>query len=161
MEIPKTKTRSWISLPMILVMMAAIIGCCGLAGWVLFRQKADIFQGREKFPLVAEAEIDSAIIAGVKLDAKVTGAYIRKNLLITQFRSGEKLYTVFKVVAPETCGKAGCLHVVQTKDSLPILLQLLEMGVGKEVFRPSATLGCFLVAQPEYGETKDYEVCEK
>jgi hypothetical protein len=159
MEIPKT--RSWISLPMILVMSAAMIGCCGLAGWVLFRQKADIFQGREKFPLVAEAEIDRAITAGVKLDAKVTAAYIRKKLLMTQFRSGEKLYTIFKVVAPETCGKAGCLHVVQTKDSLPILLQLLEIGVSKEVFKPSPTPRCFLVAQPEYQEIKDYEVCEK
>jgi hypothetical protein len=159
---PKSKFNI-VSLPILAIIISIIVLILsGVASWVLFKQKSDLFQDVEKYPSVSEAEVKNAIQEGVVIDNKVTITYVRKNTTAYQFRSNEKLYTVFRVNAPETCGKGGCLYIVTAKDTLPILLQLVQLKPGESMFLPLKKSKCFSVVQNDnFNNQKSYEVCEK
>jgi hypothetical protein len=155
------QSQSWLSNPIIVMAFPLVAMLCGLAGWFIVRQKADLFQPIEKFPAITSAEVTEVISKGVKLDEKVTLQYIRDKLAVTQFQSQGKTYTVFRIISPETCGKLGCLHVVKPSQGVAIPLQLQDIEVGIDMFKASLKPQCFIAVQPQDRQLKDFEICEK
>jgi hypothetical protein len=161
---PKSKPpkgdRNWKFLAAVVVILSlATLGF--LAFRLIFQSQAEIFTTPDKIPLLTTAQIDQVIESGVKLDERVTLAYLRRKLSITQFKSQERKYTVFRIITPETCGKLGCLYIVQPEAGMPISLQLEDIGVGKEMFKSSPKFHCFNVVQRQDGENRHFEICEQ
>jgi hypothetical protein len=132
-----------------------------VASRMIFQQKSEIFKAPDKIPSLAAAQIDRTIGSGVRLDEKVTLKYLRSKLSVAQFQSQERKYTVLRIIAPETCGKLGCLYIVKPEEGMSILLQLEDIGVGKEMFKASPKFHCFTVIQRQNGEDRNFEICEQ
>ena len=144
--------------------IAVILGILALAvgaSRLIFQQKTEIFISPSKIPNLTSEQIDKVIESGVRIDEKVTLAYLRSKLSVTQFISQERKYTVFRIITPETCGKLGCLYIVKPEEGMPIPLQLEDIGVGKEMFKSSPKFHCFKVVQHQDGEDRHFEICEQ
>jgi hypothetical protein len=155
------KNRNWKFLLTTTVILAILTLAVG-ASRLIFKQKTEIFKHPSKIPNLTGEQIDKAIESGVRLDEKVTLAYLRSKLSVTQFQSQDRKYTVFRMIAPETCGKLGCLYIVKPdEEGMPISLQLEDIGVGKEMFKASPKFHCFNVIQRQDGEDRHFEICEQ
>ncbi|AFY92755.1 hypothetical protein [Chamaesiphon minutus] len=155
------KNKNWNFLLTTTAILAILTLAVG-ASRLIFQQKTEIFKHPSKIPNLTNEKIDKVIESGVRLDEKVTLAYIRSKLSVTQFQSQERKYTVFRIIAPETCGKLGCLYIVKPDDEgMPISLQLEDIGVGKEMFKASPKFHCFKVIQRQDGEDRHFEICEQ
>ena len=129
---------------------------------LIFQQKTEIFKSPSNIPTLTTEQIDKVIESGVRLDEKVTLDYLRRKLTVAQFQSQDRKYTVFRIIAPETCGKLGCLYIVKPdEEGMPISLQLEDIGVGKEMFKLSPKFHCFNVIQRHNGEYRHFEICEQ
>jgi hypothetical protein len=162
-EAPKSdiKNRNWKFLLTTTAILAILTLAVG-ASRLIFQQKTEIFKHPSKIPNLTNEQIDKVIESGVRLDEKVTLAYIHSKLSVTQFQSQERKYTVFRIIAPETCGKLGCLYIVKPdEEGMPISLQLEDIGVGKEMFKASPKFHCFNVIQRQDGEDRHFEICEQ
>jgi hypothetical protein len=155
------KDRNWKFLSAVVVILSlATLGF--LAFRLIFRSKAEIFTTPDKIPLLTTAQIDRVIRSGVRLDEKLTLAYLHSKLSVTQFKSQDRKYTVFRIITPETCGKLGCLYIVEPEaEGISIPLQLEDIGVGKEMFKSSPKFHCFKVVQRQNGEDRNFEICEQ
>ncbi len=154
------KDRNWKFLAMVIgVLLLVTIG--SLAIKLIFQSKAEVFKSPDKIPALTTAQIDEVISSNVKLDEKVTLAYIRSRLNVSQFKSQDRQYTVFRIITPETCGKLGCLYIVKPIEGMSIPLQLEDIGVGKEMFASSPKFHCFTVIQRQNGEDRNFEICEQ
>jgi hypothetical protein len=132
------------------------------ASRLIFKQKTEIFKSPSKIPTLTTEQIDKVIESKVRLDPKVTLAYLRSKLSVTQFQSQDRRYTVFRIITPETCGKLGCLYIVKPdEEGMSIPLQLEDIGVGKEMFKSSPKFHCFNVIQRQNGEDRSFEICEQ
>lgn len=162
-EAPKSdaKNRNWkflLTTTLILAILTLAVG----ASRLIFQQKTEIFKSPSKIHNLTNEQINKVIESGVRLDEKVTLAYLRSKLSVTQFQSQERKYTVFRIITPETCGKLGCLYIVKPdEDGMPISLQLEDIGVGKEMFKASPKFHCFNVVQRQEGEDRNFEICEQ
>jgi hypothetical protein len=152
--------NNWKFLLTITVILAILTLAFG-ASRLIFQQKTEIFKSPSKIPSLTTEQIDKVIESGVKLDSKVTLAYLRRKLSVTQFKSQDQKYTVFRIIAHETCGKLGCLYIVKPEEGMPISLQLEDIGVGKEMFKSSPKFHCFNVVQRQEGEDRNFEICEQ
>jgi hypothetical protein len=154
------KNKNWQLLLATTVILAILTLAVG-ASRLIFQQKTEIFKSPEKIPNLTGDQIDRVIESRVRLDSKVTLAYLRSKLSVTQFKSQDQKYTVFRIIAPETCGKLGCLYIVKPEEGMPISLQLEDIGVGKEMFKSSPKFHCFNVVQRKDGEDRNFEICEQ
>jgi hypothetical protein len=154
------KNKNWKFLLTTTVILAILTLAFG-ASRLIFQQKTEIFKSPEKIPNLIGEQIDRVIESRVRLDSKVTLAYLRSKLSVTQFQSQDQKYTVFRIIAPETCGKLGCLYIVKPEEGMPIPLQLEDIGVGKEMFKSSPKFHCFNVVQRQNGEDRNFEICEQ
>jgi hypothetical protein len=144
-----------------LVILAAILSGAILALKSIVQQKSEVFQSVDRLPNSNNYSIDSAIVAGVKLDRRVTLAYVRQNLRVMELDSGDTTYLVLRVALPETCGELGCLYIVQPKVGMAKLLQLQELSTGEQMFVPNPKVGCFDVIQVVNKEEKNFPICEE
>jgi hypothetical protein len=145
-----------------LILLAVILSGAIFAIKSIVEQKSEIFQSIDRFPNIDRELIDSAIVAGVKLDRQVTLAYVRKNLTMMELDSGANQYVVLRVVLPETCGQLGCLYIVKSKEvGMAKLLQLQELGTGEQMFVSTAKIGCFEVIQTIDRARKNFPICEE
>jgi hypothetical protein len=111
--------------------------------------------------LATPQEIDRVIRANVNLASDFTAERIAKNLVATEIVSGGTTWIVYRFNFPQTCGKAGCLHVaVDTADKISIPLQLFDLPDKTVPFTKLAKTGCFSVKQPSNGAIEDYEICQ-
>jgi hypothetical protein len=73
-------------------------------------------------------------------------------------------FTIYRFNFPQTCGRAGCLHVaVDRQDKQSIPLQLVDLPGRQPVFASIAKTGSLVVKQPTnlVGRTiEDYEICK-
>lgn len=154
------KNRNWKFLAIAIgILSMATVG--SLAINMIFQSKAEVFKSPEKVSGLTMAQIDEVISSNVKLDEKVTLTYLRSKLTVSQFKSQDRQYTVFRIIAPETCGKLGCLYIVKAKEGMAIPLQLEDIGVGKEMFKSSPKFHCFNTVQRQNGEDRNFEICEQ
>ena len=156
-----SKNKNWKFLLTTTIILAILTLAFG-ASRLIFQQQTEIFKSPSKIPSLTTEQIDKVIESGVRLDSKVTLAYLRSKLSVTQFQSQERKYTVFRMIAPETCGKLGCLYIVKPdEEGMSIPLQLEDIGVGKEMFKSSPKFHCFNVVQRQNGEDRNFEICEQ
>ncbi len=154
------KDRNWKFMAVAIgVLLIATIG--SLAIKLIFQSKAEVFKSPDKIPALTTAQIDEVIRSSVRLDEKVTFAYLRSKLTVSQFKSQDRQYTVFRIIAPETCGKLGCLYIIKPIEGMSIPLQLEDIGVGKEMFKSSPKFHCFTAIQRQNGEDRNFEICEQ
>jgi hypothetical protein len=155
------KDQNWKFLSaVVVILLLATLGF--LAFRLIFQSKAEIFTTPDKIPLLTAAQIDRVIRSGVRLDEKLTLADLHSKLSVTQFKSQDRKYTVFRIITPETCGKLGCLYIVEPEaEGISIPLQLEDIGVGKEMFKSSPKFHCFNVVQRQNGEDRNFEICEQ
>jgi hypothetical protein len=155
-----SKNKNWKFL-FITTTVLAVLTLAFAASRLIFQQQTEIFKSPARIPTLTNEQIDKIIGSGVRLDEKVTLEYLRSKLTVVQFQSQERKYTVFRIIAPETCGKLGCLYIIKPEDGMPIPLQLEDIGVGKEMFKASPKFHCFNVIQHQDGEDRHFEICEQ
>jgi hypothetical protein len=154
------ENRNWKFLAMAMkVLIAVAIGFSAIK--LIFQSRAEVFKSPDRISGLTTTQIDEVIRSSVRLDEKVTLEYIRSKLTVSQFKSQDRQYTVFRIIATETCGKLGCLYVIKSPAGMLIPLQLEDIGVGKEMFRSCLKFHCFTVIQQQNGEDRNFEVCER
>jgi hypothetical protein len=154
------KDRNWKFLAMAIgVLSLATIGF--LAIRLILQSKTEVFKSPDKISELTTAQIDEVIKSSVRLDEKVTITYLRSKLTVSQFKSQDRQYTVFRIIAPETCGKLGCLYIIKPAEGMSMPLQLEDIGVGKEMFKSSPKFHCFITIQRQNSEDRNFEICEQ
>lgn len=156
-----TKFRLLSIKSLVLILFLVIFSGAFLAIKSIVQQKSEVFQSVDRIPNSNNYSIDSAIAAGVKLDRRVTLAYVRQNLRVMELNSGETSYLVLRVALPETCGELGCLYIIQPKVGMAKLLQLQELSTGEQMFVATPKIGCFEVIQTINQERKNFPICEE
>jgi hypothetical protein len=112
--------------------------------------------------LATPQEISRVIQANVNLSRDFTADRIAKNLVATEIISGGTTFIIYRFNFPQTCGKAGCLHVaVDKRSQVSIPLQLFDLPTRTIPFTKLAKAGCFSVKQPSNGSIEDYEICQQ
>ena len=86
------KNKNWKFLLTTTVILAILTLAFG-ASRLIFQQKTEIFKSPDKIPNLTSEQIDKVVESGVRLDSKVTLAYLRSKLSVTQFKSQDRKYT--------------------------------------------------------------------
>jgi hypothetical protein len=111
--------------------------------------------------LATPQEISRVIQANVNLSGDFTADRIAQNLVATEIISGGTNFIIYRFNFPQTCGKAGCLHVaVDRRSKVSIPLQLFDLPTRTIPFTKLAKAGCFSVKQPSNRAIEDYEICK-
>ena len=157
---PQRKSILWLSSGFaILGLFLAILVGSSLRSRVESSPPTGVYTSAAK--LATPQEIDRVVRANVNLASDFTAERIAKNLVATELVSGGTNWIVYRFNFPQTCGKAGCLHVaVDTADKISIPLQLFDLPDKTVPFTKLAKTGCFSVKQPSNGAIEDYEICQ-
>jgi hypothetical protein len=106
-------------------------------------------------------EIERVIDRSVNTSKTFTTSQIAKKILATRIDSGDTTFTIYRFTFPQTCGKAGCLHVVvDERDKHTNSLQLIDLPDKSFPFSTLKKSGCFNVRQPINYTIDDYEICK-
>jgi hypothetical protein len=106
-------------------------------------------------------EIERVIDRSVYTSKNFVAAQIAKKILAAQIESGGTKFTIYRFPFPQTCGKAGCLHVVvDERDKHTNSLQLIDLPDKSFPFSTLEKSGCFNVKQPINNTIDDYEICK-
>ncbi len=111
--------------------------------------------------IASQQEIDRVIAENVKLSEGFDRAKIIKKLTAMRVDSGGTEFIIFRFTFPQTCGRAGCLHVVVDRhDRVSMPLQLFDLSNRAAPFSASTKTGCLSVGQPSNGSIESYEICK-
>jgi hypothetical protein len=106
-------------------------------------------------------EIERVIDRSVYTSKSFVAAQIAKKILAAQIESGGTTFTIYRFNFPQTCGKAGCLHVVvDERDKHTVSLQLIDLPDKSFPFSPLGKKGCFNARQPLNNSIDNYEICK-
>lgn len=106
-------------------------------------------------------EIERVIDRSVYTSKNFVASQVAKKLLAAQIESGGTTFTIYRFNFPQTCGKAGCLHVViDERDKYANSLQLIDLPDKSFPFSAIQKNGCFNVRQPVNNTIDDYEICK-
>lgn len=106
-------------------------------------------------------EIERVIDRSVYTSKSFVASQIAKKILATRIDSGGTTFTIYRFPFPQTCGKAGCLHVVVDNcDKHTNSLQLIDLPDRSFPFSTLRKSGCFSVRQPVNNTIDDYEICK-
>jgi hypothetical protein len=106
-------------------------------------------------------EIEQIINRSVYTSKSFVASQIAKKILAAQIESGGTTFTIYRFNFPQTCGKAGCLHVVvDERDKYTTSLQLIDLPDKSFPFSTLKKRGCFSVRQPVNNSIDDYEICK-
>lgn len=106
-------------------------------------------------------EIERVIDRSVYTSKNFVAAQIAKKILAARIESGGTTFTIYRFPFPQTCGKAGCLHVVvEDRDKYTNYLQLIDLPDKSFPFSTLKKSGCFNVKQPINNTIDDYEICK-
>jgi hypothetical protein len=106
-------------------------------------------------------EIERVIDRSVYTSKSFSTTQIAKKILAAKLDSGGTTFTIYRFPFPQTCGKAGCLHVVvDERDRYTNSLQLIDLPDKSFPFTKLAKAGCFSVKQPLNNSIDDYEICK-
>jgi hypothetical protein len=152
---------SLVWLTVMLAIVGFIVGFGGTLGRSRFESPptTSVYTGAAK--LVTPQETSRVIQANVNLSHDFTAERIADNLVATEIDSGGTTFIIYRFNFPQTCGKAGCLHVaVDRRSKVSIPLQLFDLPDKAVPFTKVAKAGCFSVKQPSNGSIEDYEICQ-
>jgi hypothetical protein len=106
-------------------------------------------------------EIERVIDRSINTSKTFIASQIVRKILATRIDSGGTTFTIYRFVFPQTCGKAGCLHVVvDERDKHTNSLQLIDLPDKSFPFSSVNKKGCFNVRQPVNNSIDDYEICK-
>jgi hypothetical protein len=106
-------------------------------------------------------EIERVIDRSVYTSKSFATSQVAKKTLAAQIESGGTTFTIYRFPFPQTCGKAGCLHVVvDERDKHTNSLQLIDLPDKSFPFSTLKKSGCFNVRQPINNTIDDYEICK-
>jgi hypothetical protein len=106
-------------------------------------------------------EIKRVIDRSVYNSKSFSTSQVAKKILAAQIESGGTTFTIYRFPFPQTCGKAGCLHVVVNEhDKHTNSLQLIDLPDKSFPFSTLKKSGCFNVKQPINNTIDDYEICK-
>jgi hypothetical protein len=148
-----------------LSLLLSVIGVClttQLANWIkgkfhdpvkgLYSMATDIKSTKE---------IEQLVERNVYTSTSFVASQVAKKLLAAQIESGGTTFTIYRFNFPQTCGKAGCLHVVvDERDKHPVSLQLIDLPDKSFPFSSVNKKGCFNTRQPLNNSIDDYEICK-
>jgi hypothetical protein len=111
--------------------------------------------------LSSAQEVEKIIDRSVTTSDSFPTARITKYLVATQIYSGGTTFTIYRFNFPQTCGKAGCLHVVvNERDKQTVSLQLVDLPDKSLPFSTVKKNDCFNARQPVNNSIEDYEICK-
>jgi hypothetical protein len=149
----------------ILIILGIITASC-FGSWVLSRAKSTSSLGTytNANRVSRPEEVARVIHEHVKVSDDFPIARISQQLVAIELASGGTTFTIYRFNFPQTCGRAGCLHVaVDRQDRQSIPLQLVDLPGRQPVFASIAKTGCLVVKQPTNlvgGTIEDYEICK-
>jgi hypothetical protein len=111
--------------------------------------------------LKSTQEIEHVVDRSVYTSKSFVTAQVAKKILAAQIESGRTTFTIYRFNFPQTCGKAGCLHVVvDERDKYAVSLQLIDLPDKSFPFAAINKNGCFNVRQLVNNTIDDYEICK-
>lgn len=106
-------------------------------------------------------EVERIVERSVYTSKDFAASQVAKKILAAQLESGGTTFTIYRFNFPQTCGKAGCLHVVvDERDKYANSLQLIDLPDKSFPFSAIQKNGCFNVRQPVNNSIDDYEICK-
>jgi hypothetical protein len=106
-------------------------------------------------------EIERVVDRSVYTSKSFVASQVAKKILAAQIESGGTTFTIYRFNFPQTCGKAGCLHVVvDERDKHTVSLQLIDLPDKSFPFAAINKNGCFNVRQLVNNKIDDYEICK-
>ena len=106
-------------------------------------------------------EIEQLVERSVYTSKSFVASQVAKKMLAAQIESGGTTFTIYRFNFPQTCGKAGCLHVVvDERDKHAVSLQLIDLPDQSFPFTAINKNGCFNVRQLVNNTIDDYEICK-
>ena len=106
-------------------------------------------------------EVERIVERSVYTSKNFVASQVAKKILAAQIESGGTTFTIYRFNFPQTCGKAGCLHVVvDERDKHTVSLQLIDLPDKSFPFSPLGKKGCFNTRQPINDSIDDYEICK-
>ena len=149
-----------------LSLLLSVIGVClttQLANWIkgkfhdpvkgLYSMATDIKSTKE---------IEQLVERNVYTSTSFVASQVAKKLLAAQIESGGTTFTIYRFNFPQTCGKAGCLHVViDERDKYANSLQLIDLPDKSFPFAAIKKNGCFNVRQLVDSAIDNYEICKR
>jgi hypothetical protein len=160
-----SKTAPKVKLSVGLAGLLAVGGVCvatSLAMWV----KAKLGEPAKGLYMMATEFTSTQELAQI-IDRNVTTSNsfpttrITKQLVAAQIHSGGTTFTIYRFNFPQTCGKAGCLHVVVNEgNKQTVALQLVELPDKTLPFSALNKPDCFNARQPLNNAIDNYEICK-
>jgi hypothetical protein len=107
-------------------------------------------------------EVQRIVDRSVYTSKDFVSAQVAKKILAAQIESGGTTFTIYRFNFPQTCGKAGCLHVVvdERDKKYANSLQLIDLPDKSFPFAAINKNGCFNVRQSVNNSIDDYEICK-
>jgi hypothetical protein len=106
-------------------------------------------------------EIEQLVDRSVYTSKSFVASQVAKKILAAQIESGGTTFTIYRFNFPQTCGKAGCLHVVvDERDKHTNSLQLIDLPDKSFPFSTLKKSGCFNTRQPINDSIDNYEICK-
>jgi hypothetical protein len=106
-------------------------------------------------------EVERIVDRSVYTSKSFVTSQVAKKLLAAQIESGGTTFKIYRFNFPQTCGKAGCLHViVDEHDKQTVSLQLIDLPDKSFPFSSIGKKGCFNTRQQINDSIDDYEICK-
>lgn len=106
-------------------------------------------------------EVERIVDRSVYTSKNFVASQVAKKILAAQIESGGTTFTIYRFNFPQTCGKAGCLHVVvDERDKHAVSLQLIDLPDKSFPFSSVNKKDCFNTRQPINDSIDDYEICK-
>jgi hypothetical protein len=107
-------------------------------------------------------EVERIVERSVYTSKNFVASQVAKKILAAQIESGGTTFTIYRFNFPQTCGKAGCLHVViDERDKYANSLQLIDLPDKSFPFAAIKKNGCFNVRQLVDSAIDNYEICKR
>lgn len=149
-------------LPLALLLSVGICLTAQLANWIKGKFHAPV-KGLYSMAtdIKSTKEIEQLVDRSVYTSKSFVASQVAKKLLAAQIESGGTTFTIYRFNFPQTCGKAGCLHVVvDERDKHAVSLQLIDLPDKSFPFSSVNKKGCFNTRQPINDSIDNYEICK-
>ena len=148
-----------------LALLLSVIGIClttQLTNWIKGKFHAPV-KGLYSMAtdIKSTQEIEQLVDRSVYTSKSFVASQIAMKIVAAQIESGGTTFTIYQFNFPQTCGKAGCLHVVvDERDKHTVSLQLIDLPDKSFPFSPLGKKGCFNTRQPINDSIDNYEICK-
>lgn len=148
----------------------ALAALLAVSGGFIAIQAANWIVGKISIPtkysiatdISSTQEVERIVERSVYTSKDFAAAQVAKKILAAQIESGGTTFTIYRFNFPQTCGQAGCLHVVVDESNrYANSLQLIDLPDKSFPFAAIKKDGCFNVRQPVNSTIDNYEICKR